>query len=235
MASSTGAPAHVARSRIFDGLSAADRGVWLDAATIREIRAGQAVASQGDPADVFALVSRGRLKLLQTTAGGDELIVRFIWPGEPFGGVVALKGGRYPVTAVAVGTTELYQWRADQLETLLGRHPRVRENLMREMAAHMNDAMTRLLELSTERASQRIAHALLRLMRQSGERTPEGIALRHRLTRQDLAQLSGTTLYTVSRTISRWQAAGLLRASRHGLVIRSFDDLEAQAQDADEP
>jgi CRP-like cAMP-binding protein len=99
----------------------------------------------------------------------------------------------------------------------------------------MNDAMTRLQELSTERASQRIAHALLRLMRQSGERAPDGIALRHRLTRQDLAQLSGTTLYTVSRTLSRWQSAGILRTSRQGLVIRSFDDLEAQARDTDEP
>jgi CRP-like cAMP-binding protein len=226
---------NLAESRVFDGLSAADRRVWLDAATIREARAGQTVASQGDPADVFAIVSQGRLKLLQVTAGGDELIVRFIWPGEPFGGVVALKAGRYPVTAIAVGATELYQWRADQLKTLLDRFPLVRENLMREMAAHMNDAMTRLQELSTERASQRIAHALLRLMRQSGERAPDGIALRHRLTRQDLAQLSGTTLYTVSRTLSRWQSAGILRTSRHGLVIRSFDDLEAQARHADEP
>jgi CRP-like cAMP-binding protein len=235
MAPSPGAPVNVAESRVFDGLSAADRRVWLDEATIRDVRAGQTVASQGDPADVFALVSQGRLKLLQVTAGGDELIVRFIWPGEPFGGVVALKGGRYPVTAVAVGATELYQWRADQLKTLLDRYPLVRENLMREMAAHMNDAMTRLQELSTERASQRIAHALLRLMRQSGERAPDGIALRHRLTRQDLAQLSGTTLYTVSRTLSRWQAAGILRTARHSLVIRSFDDLEAQARDSDEP
>ncbi|HVT47533.1 MAG TPA: cyclic nucleotide-binding domain-containing protein, partial [Vicinamibacterales bacterium] len=131
---------NLAESRVFDGLSAVDRRAWLDAATIRDVRAGQVVASQGDPADVFALVSQGRLKLLQVTAGGDELIVRFIWPGEPFGGVVALKGGRYPVTAIAIGTTELYQWRADQLKTLLDRYPLVRENLMREMAAHMNDA-----------------------------------------------------------------------------------------------
>jgi CRP/FNR family transcriptional regulator, nitrogen oxide reductase regulator len=80
----------------------------------------------------------------------------------------------------------------------------VRVNITREMAAHMTDALTRVRELTTERVEQRLAHTVLRLARQCGRPTPEGIEIPHALTRQEFADLAGTTLYTASRTLSRW-------------------------------
>jgi CRP/FNR family transcriptional regulator, nitrogen oxide reductase regulator len=106
----------------------------------------------------------------------------------------------------------------------------VRLNLMREMADHMNDALTRVRELTTERVSQRLAHTLLRLMRQCGRTTPEGVLIAHALTRQELAELVGTTLYTVSRTMSQWQAAGVLRCSRREVLVRAPRRLEGLAR-----
>jgi CRP-like cAMP-binding protein len=98
---------------------------------------------------------------------------------------------------------------------------------MREMTAHMTDALTRVRELSTERVGQRLAHTLLRLMHQGGRPAPDGVLIPHLLTRQELAELTGTTLYTVSRLLSKWQADGVLRSSGRRLIVRSPPRLEA--------
>lgn len=216
----------VARSRIFDGLTDADRQAWLDASAGRALRRGQALARQGEPAEALFLIETGALKLVQVTADGHELIVRFVGPGEPFGGVVALDGASYPVTALAVEPMRVRAWTRDPLGRLLTQFPQVRVNLMREMTAHMTDALTRVREMATERVGQRLAHTLLRLMRQAGRPTPDGILIQHPLTRQEFAELTGTTLYTVSRLLSRWQADGILSAAGRRLIVRSRKRLE---------
>ena len=76
------------RSRIFDGLSDAERERWLARGTSSSLKRGETLARQGEPARHFYLVESGFLKILQLTAEGTEVIVRFVGPGEPFGGVV---------------------------------------------------------------------------------------------------------------------------------------------------
>jgi CRP-like cAMP-binding protein len=212
---------------MFDGLTDAERREWLAAAARQEVRRGQALARQGEPARALHLVESGLLKLVQLTEDGHELIVRFVGPCEPFGGVVVLDNATYPVTALALEATTAHAWRREALAGLFAAHPIVRLNLMREMADHMNDALTRVRELTTERVGQRLAHTLLRLMRQCGRRTDSGVLIAHALTRQELADLVGTTLYTVSRTMSEWEAEGVLQSSRRQLLVRSPRRLEA--------
>jgi CRP-like cAMP-binding protein len=224
-------PTEPVRSRIFDGLTADARKAWLDAARSREVARGAVVARQGEPATDLYLVASGFLKVVQGTADGHELIVRFVGPGEPFGGVVALDGATYPVTAMAVESTRLLSWNLGTLTPLLASSPHVRANIMREMAEHMTDALTRVRELSTARVGPRLAQALLRLMRQCGRPGDDGsIVLVHSLTRQELADLTGTTLYTVSRTLSQWTTEGILGAEGRRVVIRDRARLERVAR-----
>lgn len=223
----------LSRSRIFDGLTDSERQAWLSQATMVAAGRGQVLARQGDPAQRFFLVETGLLKVVQLTSEGQSLIVRFVGPGEPFGGVVALDGATYPVTALAVEAMRVATWSRDTLRPLIERFPQVRTNIMREMTAHMTDALTRVRELSTERVGQRLAHTLLRLMRQCGRPTAEGILLGHPLTHQEYAELAGTTLYTVSRTLSEWKAEGILRSNRRSLVIVEPARLEALAHATD--
>lgn len=223
-----------ARSRIFDGLTEGERRQWLEAARARDVRRNEAVARQGEPARTFALVESGLLKLLQLTPDGRELIVRFVGPGEPFGGVVLLDAAAYPVTALAVEPTRLLAWPTDVLRGLLDCFPQVRLNITREIAAHMTDALTRVRELATERVSQRLAHTLLRLMRQAGTPGPDGVLIAHPLTRQELADLTGTTLYTVSRTLSQWQASGILQSTRRQLLVLAPKRLQALSRGREE-
>lgn len=216
----------VSRSRIFDGLTDRERQEWLAVSQTRDFRRGQVVVRQGEPAELFCLVESGFLKLVQLTVDGHEVIVRFVGPGEPFAGVVALQAGQYPVTALAVEATRLHTWSAPVLARLLESYPQVRTNIMREIATHMSEALTRVRELTTDRVGQRLAHTLLRLMRQCGRTTDQGTLIVHTLTRQELADLTGTTLYTVSRTLSQWEDDGVIRCAGRRIVIRSRTRLE---------
>src|SRR6188508_3499298 len=130
----------VLRSRIFDGLTDLERERWLARGTSMSLKRGDTLARQGEPARHFYLVESGFLKLLQLTAEGTELIVRFVSPAEPFGGVVALGDSRYPVTAVVAQPSVVRAWTREAVGELLAQNPQVRVNIMREMAAHMTDA-----------------------------------------------------------------------------------------------
>ena len=209
------------RSRIFDGLTETERKACLAGSTVVTARKGQWLARQGEPATIFYLVASGAMKILQTTAEGQELIVRFVGAGDPFGGVVVLDHATYPVSALAVEATVLHAWPTDAMRTMVEQFPRVTANVMREMAAHMTDALTRVREVTTQRVGQRLAMTLVRLGRQCGRQTDDGILITHALTRQELADLAGTTLYTVSRTLSEWEASGVIASRRRQLVIRS--------------
>jgi CRP-like cAMP-binding protein len=219
-----------ARSRIFDGLTEPERRAWLTEAQVRDYTRGQTVIRQGEPAAIFYLVERGFLKLIQLTPEGQELIVRFVGPGEPLGGIVALEAATYPVTALAIEPTRVRAWAVAALGRLLEQHPQVRVNIMREIAAHMTDALTRVRELVTKRVGQRLAHTLLRLMRQCGHPTSDGVLITHTLTRQELAELTGTTLYTVSRTLSQWEADGVIHSAGRQLIVRSPKRLDQLAR-----
>lgn len=224
----------IARSRVFDGLTEDERQAWLEASIPREWKRGQAVARQGEPAHAFYIVETGLLKLLQLTPDGREVIVRFVGPGEPFGGIVALDTAAYPITALAAEPSRLRAWPRETLAPLLQQYPQVRVNIMREMATHMTDALTRVRELTTARVGQRLAHTLLRLIRQCGREAPGGgVLISHSLTRQELADLTGTTLYTVSRTLSKWEEEGILQTDNRRLLIRDPERLKALSE-ADE-
>jgi CRP-like cAMP-binding protein len=221
------------RSRIFDGLTEVERRLWLAASTRKQVRRGQPLARQGDPVEALHVVEDGLLKLLQLAPDGRQLIVRFVGPAEPFGGVVVVDKGRYPVTAIAVEPTTVRAWQRDVLLGLVGKFPMVQSNLMREMANHMTDALTRVRELTTERVGQRLAHTLLRLMRQCGKPSSDGVLIAHPLTRQELAELVGSTIYTVSRTLAEWQAGGILRSTRRDLLVLQPDRLQTLARASD--
>jgi CRP/FNR family transcriptional regulator, nitrogen oxide reductase regulator len=217
------------RSRIFDGLTDGERQEWLARAARASLKKGHTLARQGDAATHFCLVESGFLKILQLTAEGTEVIVRFVAPGDPFGGVVALGNAIYPVTAVVAQPAVVHSWTRADVDELLAKTPQVRVNIMREMATHMTDALTRVRELTTARVGQRLAQTLLRLTRQCGQPNPGGVLIAQPLTRQELADLTGTTLYTVSRTLARWESMGLVESQKRLLLVKSPKRLEEVA------
>jgi CRP-like cAMP-binding protein len=222
-------PTSLANSRLFQSMPASDSQVILTAGSRRSLSKGQVLIRQGEPAAAFFLIEQGYLKLTQLTADGAEVIVRFVGPWDPVAGVAALGEAPYPVTAAACDAVELLAWPRALLSELLVRFPQLKTNILREMTAHMDDALTRLRELATLNVRQRLAHTLLRLT-QPARSGAAGMAVPHSLTRQELAELTGTTLFTVSRILTQWETAGLVHSSRAHVEVIDVEGLRDAAE-----
>ena len=218
-------------SRLFQAMTAPERDAVLGAAAPRSLHKGQVLIRQGEPASTFFLMERGYLKLTQLTPDGAEVIVRFVGPGDPVAGVAALGEAPYPVTAAACDAVDALAWSRGQLADLLARYPQLKTNILREMTAHMENALTRLRELATLDVRQRLAHTLLRLTRAEST-PPDGLErmVPHTLTRQELAELTGTTLFTVSRILTEWEGAGIVHSTRAHVAVLDAERLQDAAE-----
>lgn len=186
---------------------------------------------QGDPATTFYILVQGRVRLTEVTPEGQQLLVRFVRPGEAIGIIAAMEQSVYPLAAQALEDCVALAWDSITLERLMERFPRIAINGLRLVAQRWHELEERYRELATERVERRIAQTLLRLAHQVGRREERGILIDLPLTRQDLAEMTGTTLYTVSRIISRWEDEQLVETGRERLLIRYPHGLTLIAED----
>jgi CRP/FNR family transcriptional regulator, nitrogen oxide reductase regulator len=227
-------PALLASLDLFRGLSAESLGQLVRLAHPRQYESGSFLFYQEDPAGAMFVLTRGRVRLTQLSTDGQQVILRYILPQEAFAVVAALSGAYYPASAEAVEDSAALAWERDSLERLMQETPPLALNAMRILAGRVQEFQDRLREMATERVERRVARALLRLVRQSGRQIPEGVLIDFPITRQDLAEMTGTTLYTVSRTLSAWEAQGIILGGRERIVVRFPHGLVAVAEDLPE-
>lgn len=201
----------------------------------RWVQTGEFIFIAGQPAASVSLLAEGRVKVVQETEEGREVILRLIQPGELFGGAGGWGESTYPATAIALQDSVVLQLPAADFARMVACHPPFAAAVIRDLGARLREAEARIRELQTERAERRIARTLLRLANKTGVRTANGVELNLSLSRQDLAELAGTNLSTASRTLSAWDRAGLIRAQRGRIVILSPHRLVALAEDLDGP
>lgn len=219
------------RIRLFDRLDGAALAEIARAARRRRVKAGATLFREGAPADVFYVLEEGRAKLTQLTAEGHQVVLRFADPGEMLGVIAALADSEYPASAEAVGECVALAWDGKTMGRLMDRYPRIALAGLRLVAARLHELQERFRELATERVERRIARALLRLVRQAGKKVADGVLIDLPLTRQDLAEITGTTLFTVSRTLQQWDRLGIVTPGRKRLLVRQPHRLVSIAED----
>ncbi len=183
------------------------------------LKSGEILFRQGDPAYKSFLVLNGRLKLIKLHEEGKEAILRYIGPGELTAIVSLFKGKEYPATAETIVAAVAVGWDKQTMVQLMLEYPPLSVNMLRCTINRLGELQNRYLEICTEQAEQRIARALLRIMRQSGHRVVEGIHVDFPLTRQELADYIGATVFTVSRILSSWERKGWIKSKREQITI----------------
>lgn len=189
---------------------------------------------QDDPADRFFICLEGRIKLTQITLDGNQVIMHYPGPGEAFGIIAVLRGIRYPVAAQAVEDSLLMVWKDEVMVKWIRQEPQIALNSIRILAKFIGNFQDRITELSTERVERRLARTLLRLAQQTGLKEANAIRIDIQLSRQDIAEMAGTTLYTVSRTLRKWENEGFLDCSGPQILITDPHRLVNVADDLPE-
>ncbi len=206
---------------LFQGVSQADLSRLVQAAHPNHLQAGEFFFFQGDPAERMYVLLQGRVKLSQVGGDGQQALIRVITPVRLFALVAMTTAGSYLVTAQAAEDSHALYWTRLELVDFTQQVPQMALNAMRILAEQLQEIQERFRQATTERVEQRVAHTLIRLAAQSGRQVAEGVLIDLKLTRQDLAEMSGTTLYTVSRLLSQWEAQELVIAGRERVTVRS--------------
>lgn len=200
----------------------------LEAATgarMRDLKKGEVLFREGDPVREFAVLARGRVKLTRVAAAGSAGFVQLIGPAEACDWPGMLIDELHSSTAVVAEPSRVLVWEKVRLRELFDRHPVLYRNALRILARRQRELAERYRELSSLRVPQRLARALLRLASPSGRWLEDGGLREIPLSRKDLAQLAGTTLFTVSRLLSEWETNGIIETRREHVRVEKPDAL----------
>lgn len=222
----------VRKSSLFKDVNDAVFHQALETGILRSVEEGSFFFLQGDPAKHAYVLISGRVKMVQITPNGQQITLRMMTPGQTYGGIAMLNpDAGYPATAQAVENSTAIAWSTEQLRRLAENAPALSVNTMQLMHGYILELQERQKALLTERVEQRIARILLKLAAESGRKVEDGVLIDMRLTRQDVAEMSGTTLYTVSRTLAEWERAGILKIGRERVILREPHGLVRIADD----
>ncbi|MGE0847038.1 MAG: Crp/Fnr family transcriptional regulator [Flavobacteriaceae bacterium] len=203
----------------FAGMSGEDLDHVLSLARPGRYEKDTEIFSQDEEARSFFLLLSGHIRVVRTTADGHQVIARYINEGELFGIAVVMGKATYPASAVAAVECVVLTWPNSAWPDLQSRVPGFGATAMQTVGARLQDAQTRVVEMSTQQVEQRIASAVLRLVTQSGRKTENGIEIDFPITRQDIAEMTGTTLHTVSRLLSAWEEQGIVSGGRQKVTV----------------
>ncbi len=226
-------PADLRRVLVFEQGSDDDLLRILKNSIVRFVEEGAYFFLQGDPAEYLYILTAGQIKLLQSNAGGQQVNLRTVYPWQMFGALGAVReGASYPATAQALEDSTALAISGQLIKEMLQTRPYLAMGLMQFMTFYLQEMQDRYRELATERVQQRIARSLLRLASQSGQKADNGIELA--LSRQDFAEISSTTLYTVSRVLTEWERQGIVASGREHIRILKPHDLVRIAEGLEE-
>lgn len=218
----------VQRFSLFAGLSPADCASILTGAHERHFQRRQTIFLEGDPIRQILLLISGCVKVTQFGQSGSEVILRLNGPGELVGALGVRARGDHGSTAQALDACASLTWETAAFEALSERYPALRRNLLRILEMRLDEMDQRFREVSTEKVAPRLSSQLVRLLNQVGKRVNGHVEIS--LSREELAQLTGTTLFTVSRLLCQWEVLGIVGARREVVQVRNLDALIALSQ-----
>jgi CRP-like cAMP-binding protein len=191
----------------------------LDQAISRRANAGETIFEEGSAANRFFLLLDGTIRVVKITPDGEQVTSLHIPAGQLFGIAQALGRDTYPASAVTASEALFLSWPNSLWHSFAATYPGFASETYKAVGKRVDEMNTRIVEMSTQHVEQRIARALLRLINQSGRRTVEGIEISFPITRQDVSQMTGTTLHTVSRLLSAWEKDGLVLSKRKKIIV----------------
>lgn len=204
---------------LLNALSDEERLALAEKSFLAYAERGEAIWVAGSPSHFVGIVGQGFVKMTRTTPQGSEVAMELLGPGQCFGLFAALEGRSYPLAAIAVTNTWYAKIPTRPLIEVYNSSSAFKDQAVRSLGPRLRRAHDMMARMSTGKVDQRIAAVLLILMDAYGEKTDEGVQIRVPLTRQDIAEMAGTTVETSIRVMSRWQKDGIVSTDHQVITI----------------
>ena len=214
---------------IFRDLLNAECQEIVSSAAQRQYAGRQVIAHEGDEGGEVLMVAWGRVKVSQVSHTGDEVILRVQGAGDVIGGLGMWPGDTHSSTIRTLEPCEVLSWRAEDFDRLCASYPALQRNALQIISDTLHILQECFCEMATLRVPSRLARTLVRLAEQEG---CEGQNAPIAFTCEELGQMTGTTLFTVSRLLCKWTEMGLIYPENRGVVIKDIGGLLAIADEA---
>ena len=214
---------------IFRKLSPDDRARLAPHARVRDYVRGEQIFVEGSPSDRFYAIASGRVKVFKMTPAGKDVILEIFSVGDPLGAVAVYEGWPFPASAVALEDTTCVTIERSQFFSLLESHPTLVRGLLLGLTHRLIELTNRLAELTGGRVEPRFARLFLKLAGEVGRPAKGGTFIPMPLSRQELADLTGTTIETAIRIMSRWGKQRLVLTEKDGFVVVDSKALDVLA------
>jgi CRP-like cAMP-binding protein len=212
-------------SALFAGLSPRECTEIISCARARTFARGELLFSQGQPMRCLIVLQSGSVKHTQVSENGSEVLLRMSGTGDAVNIQGESESCSHTCSARAIEPCKTLVWEYSRLQLLLMQYPQIRRNMSRILAGRLQELEERFREVATEKVARRLALVLLRLIKQIGKPEKDGIQVS--LSREELAQMTGTTLFTISRLLSRWSEQGFVTPRREAVLIHDLKRLES--------
>lgn len=220
-------PEMLSQIPIFRRVIPEDRERLAAVSHLRHYERGDTVFEEGDPSDSFFVVVSGRVKVFKRTPDGHDRILEIFGPGGLLGAVAVYETRPFPACAAAIEASVCLLTPRPTFFTLLEERPSLVRGLLGSLSIRLMELTARLAELTGGRVESRLARLFLKLGDQMGRPDRGGLFLPMVLSRQELADLTGTTIETCIRIMSRWNKDNILLTEKDGFVILDRMALEA--------
>ncbi len=210
------------RAFIFSALNESEIRELSNISIVRKFATEDFIFTEGDDPDYFYVVAVGKIRVVKHSASGKDFIVAFFDPGEMFGEVAVFEGKPYPASAQATSETTVVAIPNKEFLRFLSRRPQVALRIINVLGGRLRDAQSRLKDLAIERVEQRLANALVMLSAKLGSMLP--------FTRQDIADMTGTTTETAIRTMGHFKERGIISTTRGKITIVNAEKLRLLAE-----
>ncbi|MBE9475668.1 MAG: Crp/Fnr family transcriptional regulator [Proteobacteria bacterium] len=197
----------------------------LDSAIPKRFDAGVSVFEEGMDADRFYLLLDGHIRVIRTTPEGEQVIALYIASGQLFGLAPALGRKQYPATAMTADECLTLSWPTRIWPEFVAKYDGFATETYKIVGSRVDEMHSRIVEMATQHVEQRVACSLLRLINQTGKKVAKGVEIEFPITRQNISEMTGTTLHTVSRLLSAWQKAGIIVSGRRKITVIKPDEL----------
>lgn len=197
-----------------------------------DFAAEQVIYFEGDPGKKLFLVASGKVKLTRLASSGREVLLDILQGGEYFGHLAIVNQQAYSETAIAQTDCCILQISAQNFETIMNCYPDVTMKVLKAVGQRLEESQETIKQLSVYTVEERIAATLLRVARKLGEQKQTGTLIQIPFSRQDLAAMTGTTVETVSRVMSRFSSEGLISTGRKWVVLKDLERLEQIAKES---
>jgi CRP/FNR family transcriptional regulator len=210
----------------FSALAPEERKRLAPYVRLRRYEKGDPVFREGDPSERFHTVVSGRVKIVKFAPHGKELILEIFGAGDPFGAVAAYEGRPFPASAFAIEPAEILSIARRDFFSLITNHPEITRGLMLGLTRRLVELTQKLAQMTSGRVEYRVASLFLRLAERMGTAQGARVEIPLALSRQDIADMVGTTIETAIRIMSRWGKEGLVLTERSSFVIPDLEALQ---------